>query len=247
MEETQVKTFRKVDNSSYRERFQFILRVNDNIICQRYFRINRFNSESLSSEELLDTLRGIVRSIKADLESKSRTYLWLTQDCKTKLTGFADKDGRIVNEPTYLTVPPREWSDTEFVKPWDVTFKFTFLVDDNSVFTEIWDGSVYPKYVRNSVDITNSSSEYPMVRMMNAGKDDLVVDIIKRICNVCSNQDGEKPVQYTKSDKYGVDDVFAEKSGIDKNYKKKYAFSAYNRDYVNSWRTYCAKKYGYAK
>lgn len=245
MEENENKPTRKVDNSNYRERFQFVLKVNDNIIIQRYFRISRFNSESLVSMELSDALRSIVRTIKRDLESKSRVYLWATQDGRVKLTGFADEEGRLQNQPEYLEIPPREWSETEFVQPWDVTFQFQFMVDDRVVFSEIWDGSQYPKYVRNSVDITNAWSQYPIVRLMNAGKEDLVVDIIKRICGVCSNADGERQNQYTKSEKYTVDGKFAENSGISEDYSKKYSFTAYNKEYVNGWRTYCAKKYGY--
>lgn len=245
MEENTQRTPKRVDNSNYKERFQFVLKVNDNIIIQRYFRIGRFNRESLESADLFDTLRSIVRTIKSDLESKSRVYLWATQVCETKLTGFADKDGNIQNMPTYLKVQPREWSDTEFVEPWAVTFKFEFIVDDRVVFSEIWDGSQYPKYVRNSVDITNSWSQYPIVRLMNAGKDDLVVGIIRRICSVCSSSDDEKAGQYTKSERYTVDKAFAEKSGIDKDYYIKYSYSPYNKEYVNSWRSYCAKKYGY--
>lgn len=248
MEENEIKQVKKVDNSNYRERFQFLLKVNDNIICQRYFRINRYTSESLVSMELLDTLRGIVQSIKDDLVSKSRIYLWETQAGRMKMTGFADSEGRIMNEPTYIDTPAREWSDTEFVKPWEVTFQFMFLVDDKEVFSEIWDGSTYPKYVRNSVDITNSWSQYPMVRLMNEGKDDLVVDIIRKICSVCSSSYLDKDSsQYTKSERYTVDSQFAEKSGLDKDYFKKYAFTAYNKEYVNGWRTYCIRKYGHIK
>ena len=245
MEENPQRQVRKVDNSSYRERFQFLVKVNDNIICQRYFRINRFNSDSLGSEELFDTLRGVVRSIKRDLESKSRIYLWATQGSDIKLTGFADDDGNVQNEPTYIHTDPTAWGENEFVDPWDVVFHFMFLVDDKVVFDEGWDGSVYPKYVRNSVDITNSGSQYPIVRMMNHGKDDLVVDIIKRICSVCSGIDDDSQNRYTKSTMYGVDGRFADNSGIGDDFAMKYSFSAYNRDYVNGWRKHCAKKYGY--
>ena len=34
------KVIKKVDNSSYREKFQFLLSINENVICQRYFREN---------------------------------------------------------------------------------------------------------------------------------------------------------------------------------------------------------------
>lgn len=245
MEENTQRTPRRVDNSNYRERFQFMLKVNDNIIIQRYFRISRFNKESLDSGELYDTLRDVVSAIKNDLVSKSRVYLWATQDCETKLTGFADANGNIQNPPTFLKVTPREWSDTEFVDRWAVTFKFEFLVDDRVVFAEIWDGSQYPKYVRNSVDITNSWSQYPLVRIMNSGREDLVGVIIRSICSVCSSGDDEKPRQYTKSTRYTVDGKFAENSGLSPDDYTKYAYTAYNREYVNSWRTYCARKYSY--
>ena len=50
MEEKEIKKEqRTIDNASYKERFQFMLSINDNIICQRYFRINGFNAESLES------------------------------------------------------------------------------------------------------------------------------------------------------------------------------------------------------
>lgn len=262
MENNNEKTQKKVDNSNYRERFQFQLQVNDNIICQRYFKIPRFNSESLTSQELFETLggyrgpkqeqmsylgtkKGVVQLIKRDLESKSRIFTRSTQDCRTKMTGFAkDENGNPVNEVTYAEYEPKPYDETEFVKPWDVTFKFLFLVDDRVIYEEIWDGSQYPKYVRNSVDITNARSQYPMVQLMNMGKDDLVVEIIKRICEVCSNGDSETVKQYTKSTKYGVDNTFATASGISPETSKKYAYTAYARDYVNSWREYCNKKYG---
>ena len=41
-----------LNNESYKERFQFILSLGENIICQRYFRINGFNPESVESYEL---------------------------------------------------------------------------------------------------------------------------------------------------------------------------------------------------
>ena len=268
------KIQKKVDNSNYRERFQFQLKINDNIICQRYFKINRYNSESLNSRELYKTLDRCVGLIQNDLEAKSRVYTWNTCASKSKLTGYAkDENGKPINEVTYIDVPAKEWDEDEFVKPWEVTFNFSFLVDDNVVYNNIWDGSQYPKYVRNSVDITNSKSPYIMVQIMNNGREDLVVEIIKRICEVCSNEDQESVRVYTKSERYTNDNVFinASKKG-DKTVKvwdstniltvepvdlegypnypsnervgKKYAFSAYNREYVNSWRTYCAAKYG---
>lgn len=269
MKETD-KTQKKVDNSSYRERFQFQLRVNDNIICQRYFKISRYNIDSTCSCELYNTLDNCVRLIQNDLESKSRVYMWNVIGGKSKLMGYAkDENGNLVNDVEYIDIPAKEWDDDEFVNPWDVTFSFLFLVDENVVYNRIWDGSQYPKYVRNSVDITNSKSPHIMVQIMNNGRDDLIIDIIKNICDVCSNEDSETIKQYVKFERYGNDGAFntATKKGgpvvtwdatnivsdkvvkLDKYPKstqqgRKYAFTPYNREYVNMWRTYCAAKYG---
>jgi len=228
-ERTQKKV---VDNSNYHERFQFVVWVNDHIICQRYFKINRFNPESLTSEELFEVFDGykgagqekieyfghsstvdsdkyqcgVVQLIQRDLESKSRVYTYATTECRTKLTGFNG------GEPTYVEWEPKPWDKTEFAKPWEVTFKFMFLVDDRVVYERIWDGSQYPKYVRNSVDLTNSRSQYPLVQLMNKGKQDLVVEIIKRICAVASNPEDGEPRRYTKSVRYANDSQFKEAS-----------------------------------
>ena len=77
-----------LNNESYKERFQFILSLNENIICQRYFRINGFNNDSLESYELRETIDEIVGIIRQDLESKSRVYQWFTRNIPLKLTGF---------------------------------------------------------------------------------------------------------------------------------------------------------------
>ena len=166
-----------VDNSGYKEKFQFQVWVNDNIICQRYFKIARFNSDSLYSAELQDALESCVSLLKDDLISKSRVYLWYTQENTTQLTGFKTVDynalyesmignhdysknkelivdkatGKTVNlNAEYVEYVPKPWNEeNEFVEPWGCVFTFKFLVDDNVVFQESWDGSQYPKYVRN--------------------------------------------------------------------------------------------------
>lgn len=61
----------------YRERFEFVLTVGDNIICQRYFRINNFNPISFKSYDLADTLRVCADMIDKDLKEKTHAYLEL--------------------------------------------------------------------------------------------------------------------------------------------------------------------------
>ena len=224
-----------MENEIYKEKFQFVLKANGNIICQRYFKINGFNSESLESVELKETLDECVESIKNDLNSKSRIFMWYTRDEPVKLTGFSG--GEISTYFRYPEDSTDKYSDNEKLPPYEVTFEFSFLVDNKAVYTQIWDGTNYPKYVRNGVDITNSDSSYrdrePMslhfsiaiVRHMTYGRCDLVYHIIKNICDVMSSQNGEN--RYTKSVNYG---------------KEKYYYSTYNRKYVNGWRDAVKKK-----
>ena len=252
------KETKVVDNEAYKERFQFLLWVNDNIICQRYFKINGYNNDSLRSLEFKDTMDEIVRTIQEDLISKSRIFMWYTNEEPIKMTGFVNDlenrgeddvilltstnykgpveltDGTVVDK-TYFSYPEGmedSYSDNELLPEYDVTFKFQMLVDEKPVYERIWDGTVYPKYVRNGVDLTNSDSLYKdkepsslhfsfaIIRHMTYGKIDLVYHIIKQICEVMSYK-FEDSNKYTKRVSYG---------------DRKYLLSTYNKDYVDAAR-----------
>lgn len=186
------------------ERFQFILSVNDNIICQRYFKINWFNPDSLYSKELKEVIDIIVNGfmggehpgfdpgvINGDLVSKSRVYMWYTYD--------------------------ENYVEPEYTKPldeqWSTTFKFAFLVDEKEVISRVWDGTVYPKAVRDCVDIVNKKTKFEgldgkmnfetsLARRMVIDKPDLSYIIINLICDVCSST-FSKNYDYTLGLKYG--------------------------------------------
>ncbi len=184
--------------------------------------------------------------------------MWYTRDEPVKMTGFVRdmsncnfsdmslltstnfdgeielSDGTIVNK-SYFTYPEGmedSYSDNEKLPEYDVIFKFQMLVDEAPVYERIWDGTVYPKYVRNGVDLTNSDSLYrdkepsslhfsfAIIRHMTYGKVDFVYHIIKQICEVTSYkfEDSDK---YTKKIAYG---------------DNKYSLSTYNRSYVDSAR-----------
>ena len=70
MEEKTVKQ----DGQFEKYPYSFELRINDNIVCQRYFKINGFRETSLVSSELTDTLLYCAKLIKDDLRSKSNLY-----------------------------------------------------------------------------------------------------------------------------------------------------------------------------
>lgn len=228
----------RVGNEAFKERFQFLLSVKmndeENIICQRYFKVNGFNIASRDSLELKKTLDQCVDMIREDLVSKSRVLMWYTRDEPLKLTGFTDET---MSNPTYFEYSPEteqsSYVDNETLNAYDVTYKFSFLIDENSVYERIWDGTVYPKYVRNGVDLTNSDAayrdkepsslhfSYAIIRHMTNGRIDFVYHIIKKLCEVMSF-DSEK-YNYQKHVNYGGG--------------KRYAMSLYQsrRDIENEW------------
>ena len=231
-----------LNNESYKERFQFIFSLNENIICQRYFRINGFNADSIESVELRDTIDEIVTMLKNDLVSKSRAYMWYTRETPLKLTGFGASwlDDAYVKEKsgeaTFFEYPPEivdTYGDTEKPQPYEFTFKFEFVMDDKPVYQCIWDGGVYPRYVRNSVDLSNSNHLYrerdilslpfsvAVIRAMTIDKPDLIYTIIRKICDVTSMTYTEKYGNYVKREKYG---------------DKKYMYSLYNEQVVNNYK-----------
>lgn len=200
------------------ERFQFVLSVNDNIICQRYFKINGFNEDSLSSIELKDVIdeitigRGHNGLISSDLASKSRVYLWYNFDNSPfKVNGFLNgEESEFMN----LEDASEEEKMEKLPEPWEVTFKFSFLVDEKEVCSRIWDGYAYPRFVRDSVDITNKKTMYEnedpnrlsfqmsLIRHMTIDKSDLVYKIIEKLCEVLSNNYTNN-FDYTKKLEYG--------------------------------------------
>lgn len=254
MEEKKLKKENKfVDNVAYKSKFQFLIWVNDNVICQRYFKINGFNEESIYAEEFTNCMNGIVQSIQEDLESKSRIFMWYTNLKEPlKLTGFAtdnevEKYGSdfltlLVNSDVRgdIEAPDGEIFHKEYVEfnegvandygeverpaEGEYIFKFSFLIDDITVFEKIWDGNVYPKFVRNGVDLTNSYMSYDnkevsalsfgaaIVRYMQSGKINLISDFIRRICDTLSNTFSDKYVYTKKMDIYRNNDDINEQN-----------------------------------
>ena len=247
------KEVKVIDNTQWKERHQFVLSANGNIICQRYFKVNGFNPKSLNSEELYYTIRDIVHMIKDDLKSKSRIYTAITMGKSTKLTGFykgeklSNSDAALVfqddvrgevalSNGTVLNKTYIDYDVEEEVDDSPFTLKFSYLFDDKVVYEEVWDGTVYPKYVRNCIDLSNSNASYKnvdpmrmtfsqqMTNSLNSGRADLIYNIIKLFCDTLSNDvddDGNSIDKgYTTSVKYG---------------NKKYYYTSYPIDFVKGW------------
>lgn len=168
----------------YRERFEFRLTVGSNIICQRYFKINNFNTRSLKSYELTDTIRHCVAVIDEELRSKTQTYLEITAPSVFKSVeemnkffqdesnrrrmrpgiGISVKDSKVDyvwgsnNAPVACNFKFEEDYSSPLTDEDTVEYKFSFLIDGNEVCSMIWDGT-YPKYIRNSIDLSNKKGK----------------------------------------------------------------------------------------
>lgn len=287
MEIKEQRTPKTVDNSAFNDRFKFIFSVNDNIICERFFKITGFDYDAINSERMKSLFVGegdmqygtVISKIINDLKSKSRVWSWYTTETPVKMTGFEgdwkETDDSIFksfvpkdDKATYLVYPysvgaeneeqENGESGAENLKPFDVTFKFSFQIAQNSsinkdgrtvfcdympVYEVIWDGSVYPKFVRNSVDLTNSFGHkvkdintmnfiQSLTYRMTCDKCDLVYHIIKEICDAATFED-EEPLSVQRKQrvtsylKYG---------------NKKYPMSNFDKEYIDGWRKAVEKK-----
>jgi hypothetical protein len=223
---------------AFKERFEFRLTVGDDIICQRYFRIGNFNPISLKSNELMDTIRGCAEMIDNDLKSKSLIYLEIfaprifkTMDEFEKyIESEKNRDSLIRGEGVVIRdekdhdfawngvdklVPLTfKFEDGEFSEPLTdddyVTYKFAFLDYGREVCSTTWVG-VYPRFVRNSIDLSNKRGrldadeiyrvgfeQYILYKLVE-GRSDLVWKLVKEICYTCSDSDDSA---YTISEEY---------------------------------------------
>lgn len=204
------------EKSYKEERFEFALFVNNNLVCKRNFKINNFIDHSMDSLEFKDSVDEIVSKIDEDLKSKSRVYTWYYGDTSETFQ------------------EPLEEFGAPLIEPWECTFKFVVSDNKNKVIEKIWDGSGYPKVIRDKVDIANKtvkitskdgrvftygketffeenkdrlSPELVCLRGMILDKPDLLIYITKRICEVCSPRDNgfKKISDYTFIEPYGND------------------------------------------
>ena len=123
------------------QRFEFILYINNHIICQRYFHIRNFNEDSVHSyemKELMDTICGMNNGqlgslgiIPKYLKKKSQDVLW------SFYNPFAPNyDSPVKNTPDRID-----------------NFQFEIKIDKKSVAKSEFSGNVFPTKVRYAVDI----------------------------------------------------------------------------------------------
>lgn len=216
-------------------RFEFIFTVNGNIICQRYLWIENFKPRALSSTQFLETFNSCVKMIKEDLVSKSSRFLQYTSpqifDTLEDLNAWVENPTFAIDDMSYIILRDREgvylWNDGK-LQPSNVyidrasyigglgnenpcVLRFAFVDGGKEVIAREWDGTVYPRFVRSNIDLTNTKNKYDyganfdpfcsaLMKILIAGREDLIPKIIEKFTKVCSFEDN---TMYKTVDSYG--------------------------------------------
>jgi len=200
--------------------YEFLLKINDQIICQRFFDIFNYNPDCVYSQEFKDDFDNVVDMIKDDLNSKTRVYLYHV--CPS----FADEE-TLNNYQESGLYKSEVWSemDDEF-KPKKLvgneecetnTLIFEFKVSGKTVMSKSWSADEYPKFIRNSINICNHQYiqvsptykidfktadensmkyEHTIKKRIHIGREDLVPKIIKIFRDVCSMSSDDYDLRY---------------------------------------------------
>jgi len=117
--------------------FEFLLYINDHIICQRYFAIRDYNPDVINSYEMRDLIdnicgvNGHMGIIPNHLKKKSINYLWENYN------------------PYYTQAEDPNKTTSEKID----NFQFEIKVNKKSVAKTQFSGNLFPPKVRYAVDI----------------------------------------------------------------------------------------------
>ena len=112
-------------------KLEFLMKVNDNIIVQRFFNVREFNSKAKSSIELYDLIKDFKSDLERQLKMKTVTYM-------------LDNMYEISNNPTVL-----DTSYTDGPEYFNVYIK----QGDSIIFNRQIDAKIYPPKIRYTVDV----------------------------------------------------------------------------------------------
>lgn len=202
-----------------KERFEFIFTANGKIICQRYFHINRFKEVSLGSNELRSAVYECVNLIKKDLKAKSNIYTRYKEcqhfnneaqmrkweaNPTFRLDAFSyivldDTGETFLWDGTKIEAYGKPIANTEDDTP--CILKFAFCDYGEEIVSYSWDGRDYPKFVRTNIDLSNSKNRYANDDVNHSSSDRFYIDqfiaarpniipqIIRKLCYICSSLD----------------------------------------------------------
>lgn len=218
-------------------------------------------------------LTGFLNEIPADIPEEDRHEATIKVISEKHQGDVVLPNGQVIRKE-YIEYPgPYEDKYGDYERPADgeVMMSFILAFRDKPVYIRQWDGNVYPKHVRHSLDLTNSDEAYKdkdpnslnfvlsMNRYMSEGRPDLLKQAVEMITGVLdkSNLPEYSEGEYTRYDYYEtVDSTKTVPENIDPTVKpievlghidipvesKEYFCSTYNKPYINGWRDAVAEK-----
>ena len=121
----------KTENKSI-VKFEFLLKIKGNIICQRYFNVRDYNPNTVSSVEFLEEIESIKFRLKEYLKQRSVDYLY-------------DQYNQYTN---YVNLSEQDLEGSE-----DEVFEIDIRENGKNIITTFLPSHLYPTRVRYTVDI----------------------------------------------------------------------------------------------
>jgi hypothetical protein len=128
-------------NKNEELKYQFVLYINDHIICQRYFNIIGFDEESVDSlqiKDLMETIAGVnlgthgsLGIIPRYLQKKSLTYMW----------------------DNYNPYSTQQEENIKGISDRKDNFQFEIKVDEKTIAKTEFSGNLFPPKIRYAVDV----------------------------------------------------------------------------------------------
>ena len=112
-------------------KMEFLIKLNNNVVIQRYFNVKDYNPQARRSMELYENIRDIAESLQKKLKIKTVTYM-------------LDNYYEIEENPQII-----ETSNTDGPE----TFNIYVRVNDETICHRVFDAKVYPPKVRYTMDI----------------------------------------------------------------------------------------------
>ena len=118
-------------------KFEFLLTLGKNIVCQRFFNVRDYNSQARRSMDLHEYVKDICEEISHDLKIKTMDYLTENQD----------------NPYGLKSVTPSENDEKEY-------FLLVLKLGEDVFIQRMFDSNIYHTKVRYTVDIRPNLKKY---------------------------------------------------------------------------------------
>lgn len=112
-------------------KLEFVLKLNENIVVQRFFNVKEFNSESVRSIEFYDYFKELAEMLQERMKYKTHDYL-------------NDNLFQLMVDPNII-----ETSNTDD----DEYFYLMINYGDQTICQRSWNAKLYPPKIRYTVDI----------------------------------------------------------------------------------------------